>query len=259
MVRHPAVDMISFTGSTAVGKMTVATAAETSEARLDGARRQEPAARVRRRRPRGRRSMPSCSASTSTPANAAIRAAACSSSARSPRHSSAEIVARSRGRPGRRPSRRARRRSAPSSAPSISARSRASSPVRRPPVLRFGSAASGWRPSAAGSWPRPWWQASRPTMAIAREEVFGPVLSVLTFDTVDEAVSLANGTELRPVGRRVEPRLRHLPDSGARHPRRHGLAQHLHGRLCRAAVRRLRRERDRARARPARGRWTTPR
>lgn len=31
-------------------------------------------------------------------------------------------------------------------------------------------------------------------MAIAREEVFGPVLSVLTFDTLDEALSLANAS-----------------------------------------------------------------
>ena len=33
-----------------------------------------------------------------------------------------------------------------------------------------------------------------PDMAIAKEEVFGPVLSVLTFRTLDEAVDLANGT-----------------------------------------------------------------
>jgi betaine-aldehyde dehydrogenase len=33
-----------------------------------------------------------------------------------------------------------------------------------------------------------------PEMAIAREEVFGPVLSVLTFGTVDEAIALANAT-----------------------------------------------------------------
>lgn len=32
----------------------------------------------------------------------------------------------------------------------------------------------------------------RPEMAIAREEVFGPVLSILTFRTLDEAVQLAN-------------------------------------------------------------------
>lgn len=33
-----------------------------------------------------------------------------------------------------------------------------------------------------------------PEMAIAREEVFGPVLAVLTFKDLDEAVALANGT-----------------------------------------------------------------
>lgn len=33
-----------------------------------------------------------------------------------------------------------------------------------------------------------------PDMRIAREEVFGPVLTVLTYDTVDEAVALANDT-----------------------------------------------------------------
>ncbi len=33
-----------------------------------------------------------------------------------------------------------------------------------------------------------------PDMDIAREEVFGPVLSVLTFDTEEEAIALANGT-----------------------------------------------------------------
>ncbi|MER6137939.1 aldehyde dehydrogenase [Streptomyces sp. NPDC001815] len=34
-----------------------------------------------------------------------------------------------------------------------------------------------------------------PGAALAREEIFGPVLSVLTFDDVDEAVALANATE----------------------------------------------------------------
>lgn len=33
-----------------------------------------------------------------------------------------------------------------------------------------------------------------PDMALAREEVFGPVLAVLTFDTLDDAVALANTT-----------------------------------------------------------------
>jgi betaine-aldehyde dehydrogenase len=34
----------------------------------------------------------------------------------------------------------------------------------------------------------------QPTMTIAREEIFGPVLSVLTFDTLDEAIRIANST-----------------------------------------------------------------
>lgn len=34
-----------------------------------------------------------------------------------------------------------------------------------------------------------------PSCTVAREEIFGPVLSVLGFDTLDEAIELANGTE----------------------------------------------------------------
>jgi aldehyde dehydrogenase (NAD+) len=34
----------------------------------------------------------------------------------------------------------------------------------------------------------------KPDMTIAREEIFGPVLSVLSYSTVDEAVEIANGT-----------------------------------------------------------------
>ena len=34
----------------------------------------------------------------------------------------------------------------------------------------------------------------RPDMAIAQEEIFGPVLSIIPYDTVDEAVEIANGT-----------------------------------------------------------------
>ncbi len=33
-----------------------------------------------------------------------------------------------------------------------------------------------------------------PTMRIAQEEIFGPVLSIIPFDTVDEAIRIANGT-----------------------------------------------------------------
>ncbi|WP_299141160.1 aldehyde dehydrogenase family protein [uncultured Tateyamaria sp.] len=34
-----------------------------------------------------------------------------------------------------------------------------------------------------------------PDMAIAREEIFGPVLTILPFDTMDEAIAMANDTE----------------------------------------------------------------
>jgi gamma-glutamyl-gamma-aminobutyraldehyde dehydrogenase len=34
-----------------------------------------------------------------------------------------------------------------------------------------------------------------PDARIAREEIFGPVLSVITFDSVDEAISIANDSE----------------------------------------------------------------
>ncbi|MEL7131124.1 MAG: aldehyde dehydrogenase family protein, partial [Pseudomonadota bacterium] len=34
-----------------------------------------------------------------------------------------------------------------------------------------------------------------PDMAIAREEIFGPVLTILPFDTMDEAIQMANDTE----------------------------------------------------------------
>jgi acyl-CoA reductase-like NAD-dependent aldehyde dehydrogenase len=33
-----------------------------------------------------------------------------------------------------------------------------------------------------------------PDMTIAQEEIFGPVLSIMPYDTVDEAVEIANGT-----------------------------------------------------------------
>jgi aldehyde dehydrogenase (NAD+)/betaine-aldehyde dehydrogenase len=34
----------------------------------------------------------------------------------------------------------------------------------------------------------------RPDMSIAQEEIFGPVLSIIPYDTEDEAIEIANGT-----------------------------------------------------------------
>ena len=59
-------------------------------------------------------------------------------------------------------------------------------------------------------------------MTIAREEIFGPVLAILGYDSVDQAIEIANDTEYRP--RRL--RRRRGPRQGARRrprdPRRAG-------------------------------------
>ncbi|MEH1128881.1 aldehyde dehydrogenase [Micromonospora sp. CPCC 206061] len=54
----------------------------------------------------------------------------------------------------------------------------------------------GDRWGAGGSFLRPTvFDRVSPGMRLAREEIFGPVLSVLAFDTLDEAIHLANATE----------------------------------------------------------------
>jgi len=50
-------------------------------------------------------------------------------------------------------------------------------------------------PTDAGRFYRPTiFTGVTPDMSIAREEIFGPVLSMLTFDTLDEAIQIANST-----------------------------------------------------------------
>jgi len=53
-------------------------------------------------------------------------------------------------------------------------------------------------------------------MRVAREEIFGPVLSVLTFETAEEAVAIANET-LYGLSAAVWSGTSHLPDCGRRH------------------------------------------
>ncbi len=73
---HPEVDMVSFTGSTGVGKLTMTNAAQTLKKVSLETGRQEPADRVRRMRISMRSPMRRSSAPISTPANAAMRAPA---------------------------------------------------------------------------------------------------------------------------------------------------------------------------------------
>ena len=74
-------------------------------------------------------------------------------------------------------------------------------------------------------------------MRIAQEEIFGPVLSVIAYDDVDDAVRIANDSEYGLAGtvdRRRRGRARRGPAGAHRHLRR----EHLHDGL-RRAVRRL--------------------
>ena len=52
-------------------------------------------------------------------------------------------------------------------------------------------------------------------MTIVREEIFGPVMSVLTFDDEDEVVAPGQRHRVRPVRRRVHPRPRSAPTASS--------------------------------------------
>ena len=84
-------------------------------------------------------------------------------------------------------------------------------------------------------------------MAVAREEVFGPVLSVLSFKDLDEAIALANSTLYGLSAAVWSCDFKHLPGGRAAHSRRHDLGQHVSRRTRRTAVRRLSRKRHRPR------------
>ena len=64
-------------------------------------------------------------------------------------------------------------------------------------------------------------------MRIAREEIFGPVVSVIPFKDENDAVLQGNDTHLRPRRRRVDARRQQGAPRGARAPRRHGVGQLL--------------------------------
>ena len=87
---------------------------------------------------------------------------------------------------------------------------------------------------------------------IAREEIFGPVLSVLTFRTPEEAVEKANNTAVRPVGRRLDRQGLAHPRDGVAHAGGRRLGQHVQPVRPDLAVRRLQGVGFRARGRHAR-------
>ena len=82
-------------------------------------------------------------------------------------------------------------------------------------------------PTAATGSPRRVFTDVSQAHRIARDEIFGPVLSVLTFRTPDEAVAKANNTTVRAVRRHLDRE--GLPHPADRQPaaRRRGVGQHV--------------------------------
>ena len=74
---------------------------------------------------------------------------------------------------------------------------------------------------------------------IAQEEIFGPVLSVITFRTEDEAVEKANNTPYRAVGGRVDREGLAHPVDGRSSARRRRVGQHVQSLRPDEPVRRL--------------------
>ena len=109
------------------------------------------------------------------------------------------------------------------------------------------------RRTASGS-RRPLFTGVTQAHRIAREEIFGPVLSVLTFRTPSEAVEKANNTPVRPLGRRVDRQGLAHPVHGQPPPGRRRLGQHVQQVRPHLAVRRLQGVRLRPRGRPPRAR-----
>ena len=88
-----------------------------------------------------------------------------------------------------------------------------------------------------------------PNATIAQEEIFGPVLSVIPYDTEEDAVRIANNSQVRPLRLRARglARTRHVRREAD--PHRHDLRERRPVVRARLSVRRLQGERHRPRAR----------
>ena len=226
LVDHPDVDKVAFTGSTEVGKAIARSIAGTGKKRHPRARRQGREHRLRRRPdrpgrrghrqrhllqpgPRLLRRRRGCWCRRTSPrtldAGSSAGCRRCASATRSTRTPTSA-------------------RSTPPSSWTASASCPTSARPRAPSA--GGPAVRPARPTGSGS-PRRSSPASRQAHRIAREEIFGPVLSVLTFRTPAEAVAKANNT---PYGLSAGI----WTDKGSPHPvdgrpaaRRRGLGQHV--------------------------------
>ena len=194
LVESPDVDIISFTGSTAVGRLI----AQTAGARLAKVclelGGQEPACGLRRRRPRGRGRTRPCSRPSATPGSAAPPAAASSCSTRSTsefREMLLERVAaaarghRRRGRFRARDQRGAARRTCCDAVEARHAR-------RRPRCSRRAAGSTGTGYDGGYFMAPTLLENAAPDAEISRTELFGPISVLYRVPRFEEALALAN-------------------------------------------------------------------
>jgi Aldehyde dehydrogenase family len=254
MSTDPRVDMVTFTGSTGVGKSIVAAASGTLKKSLARARRQEPASDLPRRRSRergrcdrprrllqrrrvlqfrladhrarGHRRSRHRTGGSTVPQGPLRRAA------RSRHQGRRDRLTRAPGEDRRLRPRRGRRRCKPAPRRRRSAGAGSCGPVLPADGGR-------WRDRGHGDRPR----------GVLRAGALGP-------DLPQPGRSPRPGQRrgLWPVGRRVEREHPHLPRVRAPRPGRHRLDQYLDGRFRRASVRRRQGERAGARTRALRDR-----
>jgi aldehyde dehydrogenase (NAD+) len=195
LVTHPQVDMVSFTGSTGAGKRISQLAADTRQACGAGTRRQVGRHRARRRRlqrrgqGRGRQLLPQCRPDlhrANAPAGAGL---ALRRSRRNRRRRGARRVQGRRSAAARDHARAAGLEDA------AGARAR----LHRQGHCRWRRIAGRRHPTcrrtcrpAATTCSRRCSAASMPNAVIAQEEIFGPVLSIITYTDEDDAVRIAN-------------------------------------------------------------------
>ena len=247
------VDKVAFTGSTEVGKAIQRAARRHRQAADARARRQGGEHRLRRRARSTRRSRGSSTASTSTRATSAAPARACSCRSRSTSRLVAKLKRRLTtlrvGDPldkntdvGAINSQDAAREDHASSS---QAGKDEGAEIYQPPC----------RLPEKGYWFAPTvFTNVAQSYRIAQEEIFGPVLSVLTFRTPEEAVEKANNTPYGlSAGRLDGEGLAHPLDGGAA-ARRRRLGEHVQPLRPDLAVRRLQGVRLRPRGRAPRAR-----
>ena len=193
LVESPEVDLISFTGSTAVGPLDRAGRGCAAGQGVPRAGREESADRLRRRRSRRAPRRPRSSPRSATPASAAPPEAGSSCSTRSTRRSASGCCARVAEAPGRL-RRRGRLRTGDQRGPARGdvRRDRGRPARRRHGAHRRRAGSPARRTTAATSWRPRCWRTRTPESEISRTELFGPISVLYRVPDFEAALGLAN-------------------------------------------------------------------